>query len=185
MAKLTLLTLASLTSEATALANINLNSDDIETAIENTLSRDGSSPNTMAADLDLNDNDILNGGNINCQDVLIEGVSLVPNATTINAQVGTVYTLVLTDRSRTITMNNSSSNTLTIPLNSSVAFAVGTLIDILMLGAGTTSVAGATSVTLNGVSAGSGAVSAQYKKTSILQVAADTWVASGDIGAVS
>lgn len=34
----------------------------IDTAFENTLSRDGSTPNTMLADLDLNSNDILNAG---------------------------------------------------------------------------------------------------------------------------
>lgn len=40
--------------------NINVNSTRIQSAFENTLSRDGSGPNQMEADLDMNDNDILN-----------------------------------------------------------------------------------------------------------------------------
>lgn len=37
----------------------------IDTAFENTLSRDGSSPNSMSADLDLNNNDLLNANTVN------------------------------------------------------------------------------------------------------------------------
>ena len=61
MPKLTLSDLTSLTSnEANAVSTINANMALIETAMENTLSRDGTSPNTMSADLDLNGNDLLN-----------------------------------------------------------------------------------------------------------------------------
>lgn len=58
--KLTLVDLASLDNPVTAIANINANSALIETALENTLSRNGTSPNTMSADLDMNSNQILN-----------------------------------------------------------------------------------------------------------------------------
>lgn len=60
MAKLTLSNLVNLQNEMTAVSTINNNSDAIETAIENTLSRDGTSPNTMGSDLDMNSNRILN-----------------------------------------------------------------------------------------------------------------------------
>jgi hypothetical protein len=60
VAKLTLSNLASLQNETSALATINANSDLIETALENTLSRDGTSPNEMGANLDMNNNRILN-----------------------------------------------------------------------------------------------------------------------------
>ncbi len=60
MAKLTLDDLANLSSEVSAVDTINDNSDAVETAFENTLSRDGTSPNTMEADLDMNSNRILN-----------------------------------------------------------------------------------------------------------------------------
>lgn len=60
MAKLTLSDLANLSNNATATSTINANSALIETALENTLSRDGTSPNTMSADLDMNSNSIIN-----------------------------------------------------------------------------------------------------------------------------
>ena len=41
---------------------INANNDLIETALENTLSRDGTSPNAMSANLDMNNKRILNVG---------------------------------------------------------------------------------------------------------------------------
>jgi hypothetical protein len=60
MAKLTLDAVGNLRNEATGLEVINDNFDLIETAFENTLSRDGTSPNAMEANLDMNDNRILN-----------------------------------------------------------------------------------------------------------------------------
>ncbi len=58
--KLTLADLASLANETSAIATINANNALIETAIDNTLSRDGTSPNEMEAPLDMNSNRILN-----------------------------------------------------------------------------------------------------------------------------
>lgn len=60
MAKLTLSDLVNLNNPASAVSTINNNSAAIETALENTLSRDGTSPNAMGADLDLNGHRILN-----------------------------------------------------------------------------------------------------------------------------
>ena len=57
MAKLTLTDLVAKFSSITA---INANNDLIEAAIENTLSRDGTAPNAMAADLDMDSNAIIN-----------------------------------------------------------------------------------------------------------------------------
>src|SRR5664279_3164644 len=48
---------------------------------------------------------------------------VVSNARTAN------YTLVLADAGKLVTMNVSSANNLTVPLNSSVAFPVGTLVN--------------------------------------------------------
>lgn len=60
MAKLSLTDLANLSNENTVVAAINANNTSIETALENTLSRDGTSPNTMTAQLDMNSNRIIN-----------------------------------------------------------------------------------------------------------------------------
>ena len=73
MAKLTLTDLTSLTNETSAIATINANSQLIEEAMDKTVFRDGETPNTMAADFDLNSNDILNVNNIDAQSLTIAG----------------------------------------------------------------------------------------------------------------
>lgn len=60
MAKITLGDLANLSNENTAVSTINSNNALIETAIENTLSRDGTTPNSMNSNLDMNSNRITN-----------------------------------------------------------------------------------------------------------------------------
>lgn len=60
MTKLVLSDLASLANQTTAISTINANNALIETAIDNTLSRDGTSPDTMLSDLDTNGYRILN-----------------------------------------------------------------------------------------------------------------------------
>lgn len=60
MAKLVLNDLANLQNEGTAVSTINDNNTTLETAFENTLSRDGTSPNQMLNNLDMNNNHILN-----------------------------------------------------------------------------------------------------------------------------
>lgn len=61
MAKLILNDITNITgSETSSINKINSNNDAIEIAFENTLSRDGTSPNTMEAALDMNSNRIIN-----------------------------------------------------------------------------------------------------------------------------
>lgn len=104
---------------------------------------------------------------------------------TVNAQTGTTYTLVVTDEGDVVTMDNASANTLTIPTNASVAFASGTQVDVSQLGAGVTSVAGDTGVTVNGVSAGTGALSARYGSVTLVKLATNTWLMTGNHDAVA
>ena len=74
MVKLTLTDLTSLTSnETTAITQINANGALIEAAIENTVSRDGTSPNTMTANLDMNSKKLLN---VAAGTVAADGVNL-------------------------------------------------------------------------------------------------------------
>lgn len=60
MAKVTLIDLANLNNKTTATNTININNDRIETAFDNTLSRDGTTPNTMEASIDMNSFPIYN-----------------------------------------------------------------------------------------------------------------------------
>jgi len=61
----------------------NANNALIEAALENTLSRDGTTPNTMSADFDMNSNDILNGGAAAVASLTIGGVATLPTAVAI------------------------------------------------------------------------------------------------------
>ena len=79
MAKLTLSDVANLYGNPTTAANtINQNNDRVEAAIENTLSRDGSTPNQMLADFDLNHNDLLNASSVSTDRLYINGVRAIP-----------------------------------------------------------------------------------------------------------
>lgn len=58
------------------LSKINDNFTKIENALENALGLDGTTPNAMLADLDLNSNDLLNGGVGNFQSVFVNGTNV-------------------------------------------------------------------------------------------------------------
>jgi len=64
MAKLTISDFNSLGNETSFLTALNAAFELIEAAMENTVSRDGTTPNDMSAALDLNGNPLLNTGNI-------------------------------------------------------------------------------------------------------------------------
>ena len=106
-------------------------------------------------------------------------VSTIVAGRSINAQTGTSYTFVIGDRLKVVTLNNSSAITLTVPPNSSVAFAVGTSIDIIQLGSGQVTVAGGSGVTVN--STPTLKLRAQYSVGSCLKIATDTWIFMGDL----
>ena len=100
-----------------------------------------------------------------------------------NAQVGTAYTLQLTDAPTNsssqgiVSMNNAAANVVTIPLHASVAWMTGTILQIIQLGAGQTT------VTCPGgslVSASSFAARAHNSTLVITYLGSDVWVLSGD-----
>jgi hypothetical protein len=100
----------------------------------------------------------------------------------INAQTGTTYTTVLTDDGKLITCDNAASIALTIPPNSSVAYGIGTQINIMQLGAGTVTITAGAGVTLR--SAGSKLkTDAQYAVATCAKIATDTWVVVGNLKA--
>lgn len=76
MAKITLQQVGSLTNSLSAQERIDDNSTEIERAVENTLSRDGSLPNAMEADLDMDSNDILNVNRLDATEIYIGGTAI-------------------------------------------------------------------------------------------------------------
>jgi len=102
---------------------------------------------------------------------------------TLNAQTGTTYTTVLTDNGRLVTLSNAAAITLTVPLNSSVAYATGAIINVQQIGAGQVTIQGASGVTITstGATATTPKTRAQYSAASIIKTATDSWTVIGDI----
>jgi hypothetical protein len=99
-------------------------------------------------------------------------------ATTINTKTAS-YTLVLADAGKAIEMNVSSANTLTIPPNSSVAFPVGTFINLAQIGSGNTTITPDVGVTIssrNGLKLGG-----QYALATCYKRGTDVWICGGDL----
>lgn len=76
MSKINLPDIGSLANNASARQAINDNFAQIEQAFENTLSRDGTLPNQMGADIDLNGNDLLNANRVDAAQYFLNGVPL-------------------------------------------------------------------------------------------------------------
>jgi len=101
----------------------------------------------------------------------------------INAQTGTTYDVVLSDDGKIITCNNAASIALTIVPNSSVAFGIGTQINVMQMDAtGTVTITAGAGVTLR--SEGSKLkTKGQYAVVTCLKIASDEWLVFGNLSA--
>jgi hypothetical protein len=90
------------------------------------------------------------------------------------------YTLVLGDADKLVEINNASANNLTVPLNSSVAFATGTQILLAQYGAGQTTIVATSGVTIrsNGAKL---KLNAQYSGATLIKIDTNEWYLFGDI----
>jgi hypothetical protein len=89
------------------------------------------------------------------------------------------YTLVLADKAKVVEMLVGSANNLTVPLNASVAFPVGTQIHIVQTGSGQTTVVATGGVTIN--TATTLKLRAQWSAATLIKRAENTWVLVGDL----
>ena len=117
---------------------------------------------------------------------LIGGTTSASAALAFNAQTGTTYTFVLADAdNKLVTASNASAQTYSIPTNASVAFPIGTQLNIIQIGAGQVTVSAATPGTTTIVSTGATAASpkcrAQYSAMTLIKRDTDSWYAVGDI----
>ena len=92
------------------------------------------------------------------------------------------YTLVLTDQSKIVEMNVGSANNLTVPLNSSQAFPIGTEIQVLQYGAGQTTIVATGGVTLRSKS-GQLKIANQYTGVTLVKVGTNEWYVIGNLSA--
>jgi len=92
------------------------------------------------------------------------------------------YTLsALTERDSLVEISSASGVTLTVPTNATVAYPVGTSIDILQTGAGQITVAAASGVTVNATPGMK--LRTQWSGATLFKRATDTWVLYGDLSA--
>jgi hypothetical protein len=100
---------------------------------------------------------------------------------TISEQTGASYTLASSDHGTMIDMNSASAQTLTVPLNSSVALSTGFYVIIRQKGAGQVTVSPSGGVTVNPSSTLK--TGGQYSIIVLIKVDTDTWAIGGDMSA--
>ena len=95
------------------------------------------------------------------------------------------YTAVLANNSQVVTMNNASANTFSIPTNASVAFPIGTQINVLQIGAGQTTIqavtSGTTTIQSTGAAAAAPKLRVRYSAATCVKAGTDLWYVFGDI----
>ena len=95
------------------------------------------------------------------------------------------YTAVLANNSQIVTMDNASANTFSIPTNASVAFPIGTQINVLQIGAGQTTIqavtSGTTTIQSTGGTAAQPKLRARYSAATCVKAGTDLWYVFGDI----
>ena len=95
------------------------------------------------------------------------------------------YTAVLANNGQVVTMNNASANTFSIPTNASVAFPIGTQINVLQIGAGQTTIqavtSGTTSILSNGATAAAPKLRVRYSAATCVKAGTDLWYVFGDV----
>jgi len=104
----------------------------------------------------------------------------------VNAQTGATYTAVLADGlNKIVTMDHATANDFKIPTDASVAFPTGTVLNVFVKGAGTTTISAVTSGTTTISSAGATATAPTVltkKAASCIKIAANSWIVVGSIG---
>jgi hypothetical protein len=106
-------------------------------------------------------------------------------AFTVGAAQTADYTAVIADTYQVLElMNKGTAIAYKIPTNASVAFPIGTVLNILNVGAGLCTISAVTSGTTTVLSAGAVAAQptlAQYKAAACIKTGTDTWYVVGAI----
>jgi hypothetical protein len=103
---------------------------------------------------------------------------------TIDAETAS-YTAVLANNGQLVTMSVASANTFSIPTNASVAFPIGTQINVIQIGAGQTTIqavtSGTTTISSTGATAAAPKLRAQFSSATCIKANTDLWYVVGDI----
>jgi hypothetical protein len=185
---------ASLTVSATELGYLDGVTSNIQTQLSNTVTAIATAKSEAIAEVTavidsapealntLNELAAALGDDENFAATVTTNLALKVDSLTPITQKSESYTLSTLDhRDDLIEMGSSSALTLTIPLNSSIAYPVGTSLDILQTGAGQVTIAGDSGVTVNATPGLK--LRTQWSSATLLKRAEDTWVVYGDLTA--
>lgn len=117
---------------------------------------------------------------VNAIDVDVPATPVFLSGVVANNQTGTTYTLVIADEGKVVERNSASANTTTVPPNSSVAFPVGTCIELWQQGAGVSTVVAGSGVTIRSPG-GRLALNGQYAAATLRKRATDEWSLEGNL----
>jgi hypothetical protein len=90
------------------------------------------------------------------------------------------YTLTLNDQGKILPFNTTSTGTITVPLNSSVAFPTGSFMNFVQTGTGPILMTGASGVTIQSESSRL-TLNGQYSVAGVVKTDTNTWVAFGNL----
>jgi hypothetical protein len=90
------------------------------------------------------------------------------------------YTLVLSDAGKVLPFSTTSTGTVTVPLNSSVAFPTGSVVNFIQTGTGPILMTGSSGVSIQSESSKL-KLKGQYAVAGVLKTDTDTWVAFGNL----
>lgn len=105
----------------------------------------------------------------------------VPTTQVVESRPDAAYSLVLTDNQKLLKFPFSTSYNITVPLNATVAFPVGSRVDIMMTNDGQATFVGETVGVLILSKGGNKKTNGKYTVVSIEKIATDEWVLVGDL----
>jgi hypothetical protein len=104
----------------------------------------------------------------------------VDKALSRTTNASTAYTLALTDNAKYVTLDSTSSITLTVPTNASVAFPIGSQVNIIQINTGQVTVSSSATIRSQGAKL---KLNGQYAAATLLKIATDEWVLIGNTAA--
>ena len=96
-----------------------------------------------------------------------------------NSNTGS-YTLTINDQGKILPFSTTSTGTVTVPLNSSVAFPTGSFVNFIQTGTGPILITGASGVSIQSES-NKLKLKAQYAVAGVVKTDTDNWVAFGNL----
>ena len=121
----------------------------------------------------------LEDANTFTSNITVNGV--FADTVTTNRQTAS-YALVLSDRGKLIESNVATANNITVPLNATVAFPIGSKIDVVQYGAGQVSFVATGGVTIRSTNSWL-KINSQYGAATLIKIGTDEWYLIGNLNA--